>query len=177
MTEVISGTKHVKMDVATSGTNATGSDKVNLDFSGTNKKGEKINAFRLSGILVMINDLDTIASGDFYTVSLDYQDLNAAALAVITDKDNIVQVGESWELLVSTNGGGIMNVDVKNTGKLFRDGVDFIEIYIHQQEFWINVDTGGQDAAETFHIELIGGYVHLDEHRLKAIREGASSTI
>lgn len=63
-------------------------------------------------------------------------------------------VGEAWVFTAND----VLDVNVRVNGKKFE-----IAKFIIKDEFYINFDTVGQDAAEAAHIELVGQYVKLDD--------------
>lgn len=170
---------------ATVSNGAVKSTELNLKFGGKNRHGQKLNAWRLAGYKIQIDDLDEEVDGDLlHKTQLAYQNLNAGSLLAIDDLDEIVTLAEQEAIpTVGTNAGtGLQNSrntrgdEIRQQGKLYLDGRDFINIYIVKEKFWVNHLNGGQDADEVFHCILDGRYVHLPQKEIDALKQGATLT-
>lgn len=159
------------------------SEKLNLNFSGYNRRGQKHNAYRIKALKIQIDDFDAEADGDSFKIQLNYDD--KATMDTIDEEDEILTLGEQANVpSVGTNAGpGVHPVPgsqwfdkLRNEGILYLDGKDFIDVYIVEETFYVLMLNAGQDAAEEFHVVIKGNYVHLDPDEVKMRKEGVTLT-
>lgn len=172
--------KKYKFD--TSVTNATiASEKLNLNFNGYNRKGQKFNAYRVKSYKIQIDDLDVEEDGDLaFKMQLNYED--ASEMDVISAKNEILTLSYTAQLVDAGTDAGTEERKEDKTAKLrqsgleFLDGKDFSEVYIVEETFYVLLLNSGQDAIEVFHQVLTGNYVHLDPAEIKMRKEGITLT-
>lgn len=138
-----------KFKVAQSSANTTKGKQMSLSFP-TGK-----NAYRIESMRVQIDDLDVIATTDYWKVQLSYKDLTGLALETIDQDDEIYTFGEEFTFAADNDE---ITTKVRTIGYK-----EIIGKLICKDEFYINCTTLGQDAAEEFHIEMEGQYVTISE--------------
>jgi hypothetical protein len=163
--------KHYRDSVTQAAANTLVTKEIPLKFP-IKPNGKQANAYRIAGIHVQIDDFDAIADGDWWKLQLSYDDVSA--FDTIDSKDEIVTVGEDFKVL-GTNGPIVKNArQVAQSGVLFVDGKDFLDVFVVKNKIFAVFNTNGQDAAEAAHFELIGNYVTLGEADLREIERGTS---
>lgn len=159
---------------------AISSEQLSLDFHGASTEAKKQleaqnkstknfkdkNAFRVEAIKIQIDDLDAEAADDLlFKIQLAYQDLNASTHLTIDDEDEILTLAKRLDNVGDATGSGltdsILPDAIRDSGILLLDGKDFKDCFICESKCYINCSNSGQDAAEVFHIEIFGNYVHL----------------
>lgn len=135
-----------KIDIEQTAANTTKSYKVEADHP----KYKNYNADQITMIRVQIDDFDAIAEGDSWNIQLSYDDQNGGTLHVLSNILEIRTIGEDFHVL-GTNGPII-----KNTRRIAQGTyiISLRDCFIVYDEFWVNFDTVGQDAAEIAHMEI-----------------------
>lgn len=139
------------------------------------------NAYRLKSLKIQIDDLDVIDDNDLLVkIQFTYKDLAAGTLLTIDDVNEILTLAlRDSKPTVGTNAGSgeekekpNMGDVIRDQGWLFLDGRDFNDVYIVRDFAYINLENSGQDGNETFHCEMKGKYVHLNEDDIQNIKDG-----
>jgi hypothetical protein len=156
------------------------SEQLSLRLSGKNKKGKPINAYRLQSIKIQIDDFDALADADYFRIQLSTKDLAGGSFETIDENHELLTLGEEVEIVSTGTDAGTLeektNVfnKLRNEGLLYRDGVDFDDVYIIKNQAWLNCKVHGQDANEYMHIKMKGKYVSLSPSDIEDLDKGVT---
>ena len=144
--------------------------KLPLKFEGTNSKGKPLNGYRVDHIEMVIKAFAGLATGDYFIISVDSDDLNGDALADLVEiqkKDSVERVVKKFEIL-GTNGNSI-EVEYPEVKPL---DFKFKHAFCIQVNTWLNILAHGLAATRDTSFVMWGNYVHIPSDNYRKLDSG-----